>query len=173
MNLIIGCGLQKAYLHSKGSKYLGEKANILDVRLQSYFKSLDMSKNILYTLREVHQPDDSFFSDKKSGSIVGSEDIEILEFYKAYGKFVFNIIRYNAFYKTPLESEIYKLKPEKVYIVGVETHSIVLFTAEELRNRGLDVTVIEPLVTSKEDYLHAVGITLLKNILTVEIKQGV
>lgn len=173
MNLILGCGLQKAYLHPKGSKYLGERAGILDIRLQSYFRSLDMTKNILYAVREVHQPDDNFFSDKKSGAIVGSDDIDVLEFYKAYYKFSFNSIRYNAFYKTPLESEIYKLKPEKVYIVGVETHSIILFTAEELRNRGLEVIVVEPLVTSKEDYMHAVGITLLRNLLTVEIKQGV
>jgi nicotinamidase-related amidase len=171
MNLVIGCGLQKSYFNPKGSRYLGEKADILDVRLKSYFKSLNLSEIMVYILREVHQPNDSFFSNKKSGSLIGSEDIEIPEFYKSYCKFVYNIIRYNAFYKTPLDSEVYKLKPEKVYIVGVETHSTVLFTAEEFRNREYNVTVIEPLVTSKEDYLHAVGITLLKNFLTVDISQ--
>lgn len=172
MNLVIGCGLQKAYFHPKGYRYLGEKADILDVRLQSYFKSLSLEKNVVYILREIHQPDDLFFIDKKSGSLVGSDDIEIPEFYKSYCKFVYNIIRYNGFYKTPLDSEVYKLKPEKVYIVGVETHTTVLFTAEEFRNRGYSVIVVEPLVLAKEDYLHAVGITLLKNYLSVNIQQG-
>jgi nicotinamidase-related amidase len=172
VNLIICCGLQKSYIHPEGSRYLGEQANILDIRLKSYFKTLNLKENIVYILREVHQPDDTFFSNKKSGSLIGSEDIEIPEFYKAYSKFVYNVIRYNAFYKTPLDSEVYKLKPTKVYIVGVETQSTVLFTAEEFRNREYDVTVIEPLVTSKDDYLHAIGITLLKNFLNVNIQQG-
>lgn len=171
MNLILCCGLQKAYLSPKGSKTLGEKAFILDVRLKSYFKALDLQQNTVYMIREVRQPDDTFFVNQKTGFLVGSDDIEVPEFYKAYYKFVYNTIRYNALYKTPLESEIYKLKPEKIILVGVETHSIILFTAEELRNRGYQVSVIEPLVTSKDDYLHAVGINLLRNTLNCNIIQ--
>jgi nicotinamidase-related amidase len=172
MNLVVCCGLQKSYFHPEGSRYLGEKAQILDVRLKYYFRTLNLNESIVYILREVHEPDDTFFINKKSGSLVGSDDIEIPEFYKSYCKFVYNIIRYNAFYKTPLDSEVYKLKPEKVYIIGVETHTTILFTAEEFRNRGYNVTVIEPLVVSSDEYLHAMGITILKNILTVNIQQG-
>jgi len=171
MNLILCCGIQKAYLSPKGSKFLGEKAHILDTRLKSYFKSLSLEDNIVYLIREVRQPDDTFFVNQKTGFLVGSEDIEVPEFYKAYYKFVYNTIRYNAFYKTPLESEIYKLKPEKVTLIGLETHSIILFTAEELRNRGYNTSVIEPLVTSKDDYMHSVGINLLHNSLNVNILQ--
>jgi len=172
MNLVICCGLQKAYLNPKGSRYLGEKADILDIRLKSYFKSLNLQENVVYLVREIHQPDDSFFLNKKSGSLVGSDDIEIPEFYRAYSKLVFNIMRYNAFYQTPLDSEIYKLKPRTVTVIGVETHTTILFTAEELRNRGYNVVVIEPLVTSNDDYLHNIGITLLHNFLTVNIQQA-
>jgi nicotinamidase-related amidase len=168
MNLIVCCGIQKAYLSPKGSRYLGEKSDILDVRLKEYFKTLNLQENIVYLIREVHQPDDTFFLNKKSGSLVGSDDIEIPEFYKAYSKLTFNVMRYNAFYQTPLDSEVYKLKPSNVTIIGLETHTTVLFTAEEFRNRGYKVTVIEPLVTASDDYLHALGITLLHNILNVD-----
>jgi nicotinamidase-related amidase len=172
MNLVLCCGAQKSYLSPKGSRYLGEKSDILDIRLKAYFKTLNLSENIVYLLREVHQPNDTFFLNKKSGSLVGSEDIEIPEFYKAYSKSTYNTMRYNAFYQTPLDSEVYKLKPNKVTLIGMETHTTILFTAEEFRNRGYNVTVIEPLVTSSDDYLHAVGITLLHNFLTVNIQQG-
>ena len=172
MNLVICCGFQKSYLHPEGSQYLGEKATVLDTRLKSYFKTLNTSENLVYLLREVHQPDDTFFLNKKSGSLVGSDDIEIPEFYKAYSKNVYNISRYNAFYKTPLDSEVYKLKPEKVYILGVETHGAVLFTAEEFRNRGYNVYVVEPLTASREDYMHANGIIMLRNTLNATILQG-
>jgi nicotinamidase-related amidase len=171
MKLLVCCGLQKAYFSPKGSRYLGEKADILDVRLKSYFKSLNLNEFVVYLIREIRQPDDTFFLNQKTGSLVGSEDIEVPEFYKSYYKFVYNAIRYNAFYKTPLESEVYKLKPEKVYMVGVETQSTILFTAEEFRNRGYQVSVIEPLVTSSDEYLHAIGVTLLRNYLNVTIQQ--
>ena len=171
MKLIVCCGIQKSYMSPKGSNYLGEKADILDVRLKSYFKSLKTDEYTVYLIREVLQPDDTFFLNKKTSSLVGTEDIEIPEFYRSYSKFVFNTTRYNAFYKTPLESEVYKLKPEKVYIIGVETQATILFTAEEFRNRGYSVSVIEPLVASSDDYLHAIGITLLRNYLNVSIIQ--
>ena len=63
-----------------------------------------------------------------------------------------------------------KIKPRRVYVIGVETHTNVLFTAEELRNRGYDVKVFEALVMSDDDYLHALGITLLSNTLSVRIE---
>ena len=133
---------------------------------------MNLQENVVYLIREVHEPNDTFFLNKKSGSLVGSDDIEIPEFYRAYSKLVFNITRYNAFYQTPLDSEVYKLKPSKVTIIGLETHTTVLFTAEEFRNRGYKVTVIEPLVTASDDYLHNIGITLLHNFLTANIQQG-
>lgn len=168
-DLLIACGIQNAYLHPEGSKYLGEQAEIMDTRLKSYFKTSLKPGTTVYIVREVHQPDDSFFLEEKTHSVVGTRDIQIPEFYKAYSKLFINTMRYNALYRTPLESEIYKLKPERIILVGFETHSIVLFTAEELRNRNYPVFVVEALTTSNDEYLHAMGITIMRNFLSVEI----
>lgn len=168
-NLIIACGIQKAYLHPGGSKYIGNKvSDTLDARLKSFFKSINKENNTVFLVREVHQPDDKFFCNKKTQSIVGSLDVQIPEFFLSYSKFIINTIRYNTLYKTPLESEIYKIKPEKIILVGFETHTMVLFTAEELRNRDYNVVVIEPLIAAEDDYLHAVGMTIMRNFLSVE-----
>lgn len=167
--IVVACGLQNAYLHPEGSKYMGEKAKVMDIRLKSYFKSTKNSTTMVYIIREVHQPDDKFFSNEKTSSTVGTKDIHVPEFYQSYAKILINSCRYNGLYSTLLESEIYKLKPEKIILIGFETHTHILFTAEEFRNRDYNVEVIEPLVASHDNYLHATGITLMKNFLSVDI----
>lgn len=170
-SVILGCGLQNTYFNKDGSKYLGEKSEILKIRIGSYLKSLNKDRDRVYLLREIHRPDDKFFSGGITHSLAGTKDIEIPETFKANAKLIFNVSTYNAFYKTLLDSELNKIKPEKVVLVGVETHTTVLFTAEELRNRGYDTYVVEPLVSAEDEYLHAVGMTLLKNFLAVGVSE--
>jgi len=169
VNVVIGCGLQKSYFSKTGSKYLGDRVDVLKIRLEGFLKSVDPSTTAMYLIREVHQPNDKFYLNSKTHAIVGTEDIEVPEIFKAYFKFVINTTRPGAFYKTPLDSEISKLKPQTVYIIGVETHTNVLFTAEEFRNRDYPVTVYEALVTAEDDYQHALGISLLSNTLSVQV----
>jgi len=168
-DLVLACSLQRAYFHETGTLYFGEKAEIYKQRLVEYFKELNPNDYQIIFLREIHQPDDKFYMDRKSGSIVGSNDVEILEIFKPYAKLIVNTNRYSGFYKTPLDSELNKIKPNKIHIVGVETHTNVLFTAEELRNRNYAVVVHEPLVTSAEDFMHNTGINVLSNVLSVEV----
>lgn len=169
MDIVIGLSLQKSYLNKNGAQYLGESAEILKVRLKEYFNLID-GKHTVYFTREIHQTSDSFYRGTKSHSIVGSSDIEIVENLKPYPKFMINTSRYNAFYMSPLESELKKTGAKRVYLVGVETHTNILFTAEELRNRGYEVTVYEPLVSSQDSYMHAAGINLLSNVLSVDVE---
>lgn len=169
-SVILACGLQKAFLDPKGSKYLGERSETLKVRLKSFFNTPLCSNSIIYLIREIHEQGDDFYQAQKAHSLVGSLDIEIPEIFKPHFKLIINSSRYSSFHQTPLESELHKIKPDKVTLVGFETHTSILFTAEELRNRGYNVSIFEPLVTSEDDYLHAAGITLLRNFLGVTIE---
>jgi nicotinamidase-related amidase len=168
-NVVIACGMQRAYFHESGNFYLKEKAEVLKVRLIEYFKSLNRNDTIIFFTKEIHQTNDSFYRETKTYGIVGSQDIEIPEVFKPYSNFIVNVNRYNAFYKTALESELIKIKPAKVFVVGVETHTNVLFTAEELRNRDYDVTVYEALVASEDDFMHEAGINLMSNTISVMV----
>jgi len=123
----------------------------------------------IFFAREVHQKEDPFYRTTKSHSLVGSPDIEIPEVFKPYVRLVLNTTRPSAFYMTPLESELHKVKPETVRVVGVETHMAILFTAEEFRNRGYPVIVPEALTASEDDYLHGLGINLLANALSAVV----
>lgn len=169
MDMVVACGIQNAYFGKSGSRYLGDKADVLKVRLESFLREQRALGSIVFAAREVHQPNDPFYRNMKSHSTVGSADIEIPEAFKPHVKMVVNTTRPSAFYATPLESEVHKSRPGKVHIVGVETHLAVLFTAEEFRNRGYEVIINEALTASEDDYLHALGINLLANSLSAVV----
>lgn len=171
MNVVLACGLQKAYLSPKGSRYLGERSDVLRVRLKDYLSSLNKSSHVVYVLRELHRGDDSFYSHSVTHSTVGTKDIQIPDEFKPHIKMIIDINRYSGFHMTPLNSELSKIKPQKVFILGFETHTNVLFTAEELRNRLYDTILLEPLTTSEDDYMHSLGVTMMSNFLSVQIRQ--
>ena len=168
-NVVLAAGLQRAYFHSEGVRYLGERAEVLKIRLIEYFKTISKN-NTIFFIREIHQTNDTFYLNSKSYALVGTPDIEIMEIFKPYPKFIINTTRYNAFYKTPLESELKKINPKTVTLVGVETHTNILFTAEELRNMNYEVAVPEALVAAEDEYSHTMGINLLSNALSVRVE---
>lgn len=169
--VVLAFCLQRSYFNPEGTCYIGDKAGILKVRLKEYLKSAKQKNSIIYMIREIHASNDKFFKSTRTHSIVGSKDLEIPEVFKPYTKLIINTTTYNAFYKTALDSELNKIKPTKVHLVGLGTHTFIMFTAEELRNRGYQVSIIEPLVMAEDEYLHGLGITILKNFLSVDIEK--
>jgi nicotinamidase-related amidase len=167
-SIVLALSLQRSYFNPDGTRYLGERADILKIRLLDFFNSLPSDK-VVYFTREIHQTNDSFYQSIKSHALVGSPDVEIVEAFKRFPKFMVNTTRYSAFYMTPLDSELRKYAPKTVILVGVETHTNILFTAEELRNRGYEVIVPEALVAAEDDYMHAAGINIMSNALSVQV----
>lgn len=167
--IVVVCGLQKSFIRETGTCYLGDHIKDFEVRWVNYLKDAKSKKYKTFFTREIHSADGGFYKGGKTHSLVGTDDIQIPEMYKPYIDYIVNVNRYNAFYETSLGSEVHKIKPREVIIFGVETHTNVLFTAEEFRNRGYDVTLIEPLTTASDEYLHAIGITLMSDTLSVNV----
>ena len=165
--IVVVCGLQKTYIDPKGTCYLGDHIKDFEPRWINFLKEARAKKYKIFFTREIHNADGGFYREGKTHSLVGTLDIEIPERYKPYIDYIINVNRYNAFYETALGSEVHKIKPREVFIFGAETQTNVLFTAEEFRNRGYEVTLLEPLTTSSDDYLHAISITLMSNTLSV------
>jgi len=170
MDAVVACGLQNAWFSSKGSMYLGDRADVLKVRMEAYLKEQKARGSLIFGVREVHHASDTFYRRGRSHSVVGSLDVDIPEAFKPYVKLVVNATRPSAFFATMLDSELKKAKPKAVHVLGLETHMAVLFTAEELRNRDYEVVVPEALTASGDEYLHALGINLLANSLSVVVQ---
>ena len=166
MDALLVMNPQNSFLSPNGSVYMGEKAEILKIRMVDFLKGF--SKPRIF-LREAHAREDTFFISDKTHSITNEMDFHICDEFKKYVDIVENKIRYSALYCTGLLNELDNLKARTIGIIGVETHTSVLFTAEELRNRGYEVIIIEPCVMSRDDYLHGYAITLMRHYLGVRI----
>lgn len=163
--LIVMCP-QNSYLDPKGSVYLGNKAEILKVRLIDYFSTF-VGRRVFF--REKHAERDAFFVNDKTHSVVNTYDFSVEDSLKKYADIYYDKTRHSGFFETGFEILLKKEKVAEVTIVGLETHTSVLFTAEELRNRGIDVTVIEPLVASRDEYMHTAAISIMANHLGVKV----
>jgi nicotinamidase-related amidase len=169
MDILLVMNPQNSFLTETGSVYMGEKAEILKVRLADFLSSFNGLKLFF---REKHALEDKFFINDTTHSVVNTSDFTISDQLKKYASEFWDKTRYSAFFETNLENFLGQKRARHVGIVGVETHTSVLFTAEELRNRGYEVSVIEPCVMSRDDYLHGYAITLMKNFLGVRIVNG-
>lgn len=166
IDLLLVLNPQNSFMSPQGSLYMGEKSDILRMRLTDYLKS-SKAKRIFF--REKHAVDDTFFRRQKTHSIATSEDFHIHESLKPYAGLVIDKIRYSAFYQTDFDKVLIKEKALNIGVVGLETHTSVLYTVEELCNRGYEVTIIEPLVMSIDDVLHRYAMTILENSLGIHI----
>lgn len=166
MDILLVMNPQNSFFSKEGLVYMGERAEILKVRLADYLSKFN--KEIIF-FREKHAAEDDFFIADKTHSVANTPDFLICKELKKYGHINMDKIRYSALYETPLEDNLLKRRVKHIGIVGVETHTSVLFTAEELRNRSYDVTVVEPCVMSRDDYLHGYAITLMRHSLGVRI----
>jgi len=160
---------QNSFFSPSGSVYMGDKAEILRIRLEDYLSGINGLKVFF---REKHAVEDDFFISDKTHSIVNTEDFHIIESLRKYSSIIFDKTRYSAFYNTGLDVFLKKEHVEKVIMAGIETHTSILFTAEELRNRGYEVTVIEPCTMSRDNFLADFAISLMKNCLSVSITNG-
>lgn len=166
MDILLVMNPQNSFLSPGGTVYMGEKADILRIRLKDYLSGF--SKKTLY-FKEKHAREDKFFINDTTHSLATSSDFEVCPDLIGFAKRFDEKTRYSAFFGTSLENLLMSEKIKHVGIVGVETHTSILFTAEELRNRGYDVTVIEPCTASRDDYMHLYAINLMRNFLGVRI----
>ena len=157
---------QNSFLSPQGSVYLGERADVLRVRLADYLGSFAKTKVFL---QEKHAQEDTFFIADKSHSIATTEDYQVHPDLKKYADFFSDKTRYDAFFGTPFDAFLRQKRVHHVGLIGVETHTSVLFTAEELRNRGYEVSVVEPCTAARDEQLHGFAISLMRHWLGVRI----
>jgi len=169
IDIIMVMNAQNSFLSEKGSIYIGEKAEILKHRMSDYLSGFS---GIKLFLREKHAKEDSFFLNEKTHSIATTEDMLIHESLKKYATNFYDKTRYSAFFNTDIEPFLKREQVHNIGLMGLETHTSILFTAEELRNREYEVTIIEPCSMSIDDYMHNYALALMKNFLGVRISNG-
>ena len=169
LDVLLVMNPQNSFLDTQGSVYMGAKAEILKVRLIDLLCSFPKTKIFF---REKHSTEDTFFVGDKTHSIATTFDYEVYEGLRKFSNLFIDKTRYNALHNTQLEARLKQMNIKRVGLIGVETHTSILFTAEELRSRDYEVTVIEPCVMSRDDYFHGYAINVMRHFLGVRIING-
>lgn len=172
-NVVVCCNMQWNYFHCKGTEYMGEAAKTVHKRISSYLRSLSLERYAIFYTRDVRSPEDNFYAHQKTQCIVGTEDVIMMGELTSTSSLVVSATRPSAVWRTPLESEIKKHSPDQVILIGAETHSAILFTAADLKTKGFNVIVPEPLVTARDEYSHCAGISILADVLGISVVQGI
>jgi len=166
LDVLLVMNPQNSFFDETGSVYMGPKAEVLKVRLVDLLSNFSKTKVFF---REKHAPEDTFFVGDKTHSIATTFDYDAYEGLRKHANLFFDKTRYNALYNTQLEAFLKQKNVKRVGLAGVETHTSILFTAEDLRNKGYEVTVIEPCVMSRDDYFHGYAINVMRHFLGVRV----
>lgn len=173
MEALIIVDLQNDFAKPGGALYFQGAENVISpiIELVEDFKKRNLP--IIYT-RDWHEDNDYEFDiwgvhclhDTKGSEIVD----ELKEALVGYDK-VYEIkkSRYSAFFGTKLESLLKELKVTNVHVGGLVTHICVLFTVEELRNRGIETVVHTRCVDSFDKAMHEFALREMKEVLLAKL----
>jgi nicotinamidase/pyrazinamidase len=116
-----------------------------------------------------HDPDDLEFRLFPPHCIRGTEEAEVIAELRDLPGPVIPKKRYSAFHNTDLDAQLRALQPDRLIITGVCTDICVLFTAEDARNRDLDVVVPAGCVASFDPGEHTHALDRMTRILGVKV----
>ncbi len=172
---LIVIDMQNDFVEKGGALYFGEAESVKPVIVDCVKDRLEKGYEIFFTQDWHESYDDEFeiFPPHCVKETPGAELFEGLKFtasVHSHVKFV-KKTRFSAFYGTELDEELKRLSPRKIEVCGVVTNICVLFTVEELRNRGYHVVVYENGVASYDGSLHRFSISQMKDVLGAEISK--
>jgi len=159
----------RGFLEPGHNLYCGDPARELIPRVRDLaLRELRTGSSLLF-LCDNHAPDDLEFRHFPPHCIRGTEETEIVEELADLPGVVIPKTRYSAFHGTTLDQQLSKIGPDRLVIAGVCTDICVLYTAEDARNRDLDVRVPIDCVTSFDPKGHEFALDHMRRILGVEV----
>jgi len=118
---------------------------------------------------DAHDPDDPEFLRFPAHCVAGTPGAAIVDGLACAGDGVVYKKRFSAFYGTDLERRLEEIKPDEVHVVGVCTNICVLYTVEELANRGFKTFVYRDQVASFDQAAHRWALTQMEGVLGAEL----
>ncbi len=165
--------LQNDFVRRGGALYFEGAEKVLP-KVMELVDSYIENEFPIITTQDWHDENDDEFKKWPVHCVAGSDGARLVEpleeRLKNYHKhYAVKKTRFSAFYKTNFDGLIKRLRFEEFDVVGVVTHICVLFTVEELRNRGYSVKLHEKGVASYDEDMHHFALKLMKDVLGVDI----
>ena len=168
-NIVIVMNYQWNYFDSRGSSFMGPRSETISIRIRDFVSSLDYKSWTVLQTRDTRSPEDNFYAHQKTQCVVGTSDLNMVEGLGAPNPLIIPCTRPAATYRTQLLKEVHKYDPDRIVLIGAETHSAIMFTAHELKMLSYEVTIIEPLTTSRDEHMHYAAISILNDAVGIRI----
>ena len=153
-NAVLVIDMVRGFLEEGYPLYCGDKARRIIPNIQRLLeRELARGSKILF-LCDHHTPDDPEFEMFPRHCIEGTAEAEVIPELAQYQGEVIPKRRFSAFFDTPLEEKLNKVKPEKLIICGVCTDICVVHTVADARNRDYQVEVPIDCVASFNEKAH-------------------
>lgn len=174
--------MQNDFVSGDGALSFPAARGIIPFVVGKIREALAGGREVLFTL-DTHVHGDAEFNKFPAHCIEGTpghelipEIKEIIEPYKSTGKVkILKKNRYSAFYNTDLDTWLDPPdkgeRVDEVEMVGVCTNICCFFTAEELANRDIPVTVWTRGMASFDPEAHRLALQQMRDILGADVRE--
>lgn len=168
-NALLVVDMVRGFLEPGHALYCGDGSRALIAPIRALAeRELGRGGHLLF-LCDNHAPDDLEFRIFPPHCIRGTEETEVITELRDLPGTVVPKTRYSAFHNTALDEHLARLRPERLILTGVCTDICVIYTAEDARNRDLDVAVPADCVASFDPAGHAYALDQMQRILGVQV----
>ncbi|MFB0559072.1 MAG: nicotinate phosphoribosyltransferase [Dehalococcoidales bacterium] len=175
-NAVLVVDMLRGFLEEDHPLYCGDRARRIIPNVQRLLEEQLAQGSTVFFICDRHTPDDPEFKMFPPHCIEGTVEAEIIPELARYQNEVIPKRRYSAFFDTPLEEKLNKLKPDKLTVCGVCTDICVLHTVADARNRDYQVEVPVDCVASFNEKAHYSALehiekTLGAKLITISVIQ--
>jgi len=153
-NAVLVVDMVRGFLEEGHPLYCGDRARRIIPNVQHLLEHELAHGSTVFFLCDRHTPDDPEFKMFPPHCIEGTAEAELIPELARYQGEVIPKRRYSAFFDTPLDQKLRKLKPGKLIVCGVCTDICVLHTVADARNRDYQVEVPVDCVASFDEKAH-------------------
>jgi nicotinate phosphoribosyltransferase len=164
-NVVLVIDMVRGFLEEGYPLYCGERARRIIPNVQRLLERELAQGSTVFFACDHHAPDDEEFSMFPPHCIEGTAETEVIPELAKYKGEVIPKRRFSAFFDTPLDGKLKKLKPEKLIVCGVCTDICVCHTVSDARNRDYEVEVPVDCVASFDEKAHHFALGHMERVL--------
>ncbi len=159
----------RGFLEEGYPLYCGARVRRVIPSIQALLEREVTQGSKVFFLCDSHTPDDPEFKVFPPHCLEGTREAEVIPELARYRGEVIPKGHYSAFFDTPLDQKLRKLKPEKLTVCGVCTDICVLHTVADARNRGYQVEVPVDCVAAFSERAHHFALEHMEKALGAKL----
>jgi len=168
-NAVLVVDMLRGFLEEGYPLYCGARTRRIIPNIQGLLERELAQGSKVFFLGDYHTPDDPEFKMFPPHCIEGTAEVEVIPELAQYHGEVIPKRRFSAFFDTPLEAKLLKLKPERLIVCGVCTDICVLHTVADARNRDYEVEVPVDCVASFNETAHRFALEHMEKTLGAKL----